>query len=92
MHALPYEKPSLISNHACIKLSDKINTVMAFGTDLEFYDSNATNQSGLNRSAAMAQLHQKLTKQPQFIPNSTKIGFLMFWSDGFQQHYVRTKK
>jgi len=91
MYALPYEKHSLISNHACIKLSDKINTVMAFGIDLEFYDSNATNQSGLNRSAAMAKLHEKLKKQTEFIPNSTKIGFLMFWSDGFQQHYVRTK-
>jgi hypothetical protein len=91
MHALPYEKLTMISNHACIKLSDKISTVMAFGIDLEFYDSNATNQSGLNRSAAMARLHEKLKKQPEFIPNSTKIGFLMFWSDGFQQHYVRTK-
>ena len=91
MPNLPIEKVFTIDNHACIKLNDKINHVMGHGISLGWYCREAAaNNFGLNKSRAMKRAVRRMRATGR-MRRSTKIGYLILFSDAFQRCFVRTK-
>ena len=88
---LPMEKIITIADHACIKLNDKINHVMGHGIPLGWYcRTDVATNVGLNKSRAMRRAVQRMRRSGN-MQRSTKIGYLILFSDAFQKCFVRAK-
>ena len=89
MKSLPTCKVFAIDRHACVSLDMKIHHILGHGIELSFYEPNSRANIGLIASIAMKDMYHKM-KTDHNHELGTKFGYIVFWSDSFQVHSVRS--
>jgi len=100
---LASEETFEIDGHACIRLSDKIDTLFAKGTAFDFlqdnegnnYTSPSQNPEGFNKTIRAKEILLECKSsldRDLFDPEETFIGHVMIWSDSFLLRFSRQKE
>ena len=85
---IPQVKIQNIGGHACISPCALLDILMPSQVPCDFYDPSKTTNKGFNATEAMEDMHERLTQSPNYFEGA-RIGYLLFWSDGFQVTCLR---
>ena len=91
---LPCEDVFEIDGHVCISASDKLNTILARGTELAYWQdhSGRTNFEGFNGTPiGRAQFEYAKANLVNGKVEQTCFGHIMTWSDAFQPRWSRQR-
>jgi hypothetical protein len=94
----PVQQVFEIADHACVSLVETYRLMAGHGAEHHFgWDGQERNMEGLNGTKAMDDLIEEVNNSMKAagvneqVRVKTKIGWLLFWSDGFLRCFIKQK-